>query len=206
MASGLYVRSGPNSGPFYYIKSRMHGYVLDVYGERQSPGTDVILYPKKPGAADNQLWYFEDAGDGFVYICSKLNGLVLDIYGASGRRGTKIILWHRKSSPEITANQKWKIDGDFIVSALHAQVLDVKGASKAEVTPLIVWSKNVVDNEHQRWEIERVYFSGEDYVENTPSGQSSLVDVKECGVAEYKQTVYWETKTQTESLRKDRSS
>ena len=190
MASGLFIRSGPADVPLYYIKSRMHGYVLDVYRGRQSPGADVILFPKNPGAADNQLWYFEDAGDGFVYICSKLNGLVLDICGGSGGRGTKLILWHRNSPPESMSHQKWKIDGDFIVSALHGQVLDVKGGSKAKATPLIVWSKNAVDNENQRWEIERVYFSSENCPENVPAGQSSTV---EYGVMEHKETVYWES-------------
>lgn len=146
------------SGPYYFITSRMHGYVLDINEGNRSPGATVILYPKKtPSPSDNQLWRLEDAGHGYVYIVSKLNGLVLDIEGGRKDAGTKLIMWHRKSgSHEQTANQKWKIMGDVIVSAMHGMVFDIYQGKHDPCTPLIVWPNKQHDNRNQQWSFERV--------------------------------------------------
>ena len=52
----------------------MHGKVLDVCQEQASAGSKVIMFDKKAGLAQNQIWYEDERG----VIRSKLNGYVLD--------------------------------------------------------------------------------------------------------------------------------
>ena len=55
----------------------MHGKVMDIKGNDDSPGTEVILWEKDDGGPDNQLWYISRDG----IIRSKLNGFTLDSSG-----------------------------------------------------------------------------------------------------------------------------
>jgi len=63
---------------YFFIKSQMNGFVLDVSGESHDPGAPVITYPKKDSDNDNQLWY-EDHLTGTIR--SKMHHLCLDING-----------------------------------------------------------------------------------------------------------------------------
>lgn len=142
------------ASPQYFIRSKMHDYVLDVEGGKTQPGTKVILYPKKNPPAKNQLWTLEDAGDGYVHIVSALTGMVLDIQSGSRQAGALVIKWHRKQGrPADTANQRWQIKGDMIISAMHGMVLDIQGASRNPSTPLIVWHNK--SSENQQWAFDR---------------------------------------------------
>ncbi|KAK2138554.1 hypothetical protein LSH36_2811g00002, partial [Paralvinella palmiformis] len=58
---------------YFFIKSELHGKVLDVAGESKQPGTMVIMWPQKSSPAANQLWYLDDNG----FIRSKLTDFCL---------------------------------------------------------------------------------------------------------------------------------
>ena len=167
MASGycsseLSVRPAPR---YCYIKSRMHDFVLEANGNSERSGVSVCQKRKVP--VDHQLWFLDDAGDGFVYICSKLDptgGMVLDIKGASTGKRANIIIYHRKnpersSRDKNPANQKWKLQPDgTIVSALNGYVLDVKGAKREERTPVITFpmkESGLLTN--QLWSLEPAF-------------------------------------------------
>ena len=68
---------------YYYIKNRSCIMALNGNPDRpdkQLAGTLVVLKEKIVDItiANSQLWYLEDAGDGYCYIVSKQNGLILD--------------------------------------------------------------------------------------------------------------------------------
>ena len=124
-----------NPAQYYYIQSKLNGYVLDVEGANAARSTHIITWPKKDvSQSDNQLWYFVDAGvtEGQCTIRSKLNGMAIDIAG-SGGQGTKLITWPVHGG----ANQRWSLqfNGEyaFITSARPGNlVIDIEGASTAK--------------------------------------------------------------------------
>ena len=146
----------------YYIKSG--SFVLSLAGDVDRPdqmlaGTRIVIKEKVRDklAVGSQLWYLEDAGDGYCYIVSMLNGFVLNINNAQWTMSTPVILFPRSSPPTVIANQKWKIDEKegVIVSQLNGQVLHVQqnGISGSYV----IMMKKIGATEEavsQKWEFE----------------------------------------------------
>ena len=64
---------------YFYIVSELNDKVLDVKGNDEDPGAEIIMWRKKDDPADNQLWY--SGRDGLLR--SKLNGFVIDSTGKS---------------------------------------------------------------------------------------------------------------------------
>ena len=147
---------------YYFITSKLNGYVLDIEGNNTAPATPIINYPRKSTGTDNQLWLREptgpkdpSGGQSQYFIKSKLNNYVLDITGNSPTPRTQIISYPQKTSN--TNNQVWQIiessvEGYFyIVSLLNGYVLDVKGGSSAARTPIISFPQNSPTSDNQLW-------------------------------------------------------
>jgi tyrosinase len=136
---------------FFFIKSRMNGFVLDIFGGNPAQGTQIISWPQKNSGTDNQLWQFvPSATPNFFFIKSKLNGMVLDIFGANPGQGTNMIDWPQKSTG--TDNQLWTITRDgFIQSKLNGMVIDIFGANPAQGTKIIDWPKKTSGTTNQQW-------------------------------------------------------
>ena len=158
----IHVASQPEQ--YYYIKNG--SFVLSLSGDINRPdqllaGTAIVIKEKVRDklAAGSQMWYLEDAGDGYCYIVSMLNRFVLDIKGAQWNMSTPVILWPKNSPPTVIANQKWKIDVEegVIVSQLNGQVLQVQQNEKSG-SPVIMMKKIGVaeDAVSQRWEFEPI--------------------------------------------------
>lgn len=149
---------------YYHISNS--GYVLALDGDTSRPdqqlaGTRIVIKEKlrDKTLAGSQMWYLEDAGDGYCYIVSKLNGFVLDISGARWTASTPLILWPKNSPPTVIANQKWKIDvkEGAIVSQLNGQVLQVQQPGKAGSPVVMMPRKGIIeDAESQRWGFETI--------------------------------------------------
>jgi hypothetical protein len=119
---------------------------LDVKGGNIQPNTHIILWHKKFGNdAFNQKWVISP--EGFVHLQGHPH-LVLDVEGGGGA-GTRVILWEKKH--HNNENQKWFLEGHFIVSRASGLVLDVQGGSHAEGAHLIVWQRKHHDNQNQRF-------------------------------------------------------
>lgn len=99
-------------GDYYKITNVHSGKVLDVDGSSTANGTNVFQYDWQN--TDNQLWTFEDAGDGYYYIKSKL-GVYLDIDNAESTDGTNVQVW----SGNQTEAQKFKL----VVPHVHAYTI-----------------------------------------------------------------------------------
>ena len=110
----LYERNNTSAQKFS-IESAGNGYytikmavtddmVLDIYGGTGYQGCNVQIYQSKDTSNDNQLWSFEDAGDGYVYIKSK-TGYYLDVSGGFTDNQTNIHVWTGNG----TDAQRWKL-------------------------------------------------------------------------------------------------
>ena len=147
---------------YYFITSKLNGYVLDIKGANPDPRAQIISYPRKSSCTDNQLWERvptgpkdSAGGQSQYYIKSKLNGFVLDIYGGNTQPRTPIISYPVNSP--ASNNQIWQIvessiEGYFyIVSLLNEFVLDIEGANPAPVTPIISYPQNNPVSDNQLW-------------------------------------------------------
>lgn len=147
---------------YYFITSKLNGYVLDIEGANTAPSTPIISYPRKSSGTDNQLWELVPTGDkgpdggySHYFIKSKLNGNVLDIQGASTQPSTPIISYPQKTSG--TDNQTWQLnDADgkgyfFITSDLNGNVIDIEGNNTAPSTPVISYPRKTSGTQNQEW-------------------------------------------------------
>ena len=162
----LVVRPPPSV--YYHIQSKQTGCVLEIQSACAHPRTYIVVNQKStnPEGEAHQMWYLEDAGNGYFYIVSKLNSLVVDIKGASSTQGAYLIMWHRKSPPENVANQKWKFEGDTIVSQLNGQVLEVRGASTSAGAYVVMSNKKEPLPEHQHWSFVRLPTRGHKMIDD----------------------------------------
>lgn len=58
----------PAGSGYYYIMSKLNGYVIDIKGASTAPGALLDLYPPKSSGTDNQLW--EVVGGSFPSVVS----------------------------------------------------------------------------------------------------------------------------------------
>ncbi|VAW59777.1 hypothetical protein MNBD_GAMMA11-525 [hydrothermal vent metagenome] len=148
---------------YYYIVSKLNGFVLDITGQSKAPVTPVINYPINKPATSNQLWQRVPTGpkdpaggQSQYYIKSKLNGFVLDIKGRNTGKATPIISFP-ENSPAST-NQIWQIEESdiegyfYITSLLNGYVIDVFGQKKTPGTAAISYPKNVPVTDNQLWQ------------------------------------------------------
>ena len=161
----LVIHTPSKPQEYYYIKN--DNYVLSLSGDIHRPdqqlsGCHVVVNSKLTdiSIADSQMWYLEDAGDGYCYIVSKQNGLVLDISGADWKEKAHLIIWPKNTPPTVIANQKWKIDRHvqkgIITSQLNGQVMEVQKI-KTNGSPVIMRRRRGVFTggvTQQLWEFE----------------------------------------------------
>lgn len=121
---------------YFYIRSAMHGKVVDIRGADPSPGGKVITYDQQEGMADNQLWYEDKYG----IIRSKLNDFAFD----SSEGGLKM----QPYDPSIPTMQ-WILMGNRIANRIDpSYVMDIKGGSSGNNVRLISYEYNSGDNQH----------------------------------------------------------
>jgi len=128
---------------YFTIRSGMCDKVLDITGASKNPGAKVILYQKKSGGNDNQLWFEDSYGN----ICSKLNDkLCLD--GSSG-------VLHTGKYEQGKNRTCWAISGNAIRSVHNPnEVLDVKGNCTENGTEICVWNHH--GNPNQQFHFDYV--------------------------------------------------
>lgn len=125
---------------YFFIKSKMHGKVIDIEACNPDPGTNVLMWAQKDEDNDNQLWYEDRHG----YIRSKLNDLILD-----SSDGLKMEEYsHGKTS------QHWCFHDDRLENASDkGNAIDICGANQDDGASLLSYGWHGGPN--QLW--ERVY-------------------------------------------------
>ena len=142
---------------YFFIKSQLNDFVIDIEGKSKADGARLISYPEKDSGTENQLWRFEPGPDGFYFIVSKLNGHVIDIKGSDTKPATQLISWPRNSP--VSANQLWCLepgpDGYYrIASKLNGYLIDITGSNREPVTPLISYPRNGAEGtSNQLWRL-----------------------------------------------------
>ncbi|HYM04027.1 MAG TPA: RICIN domain-containing protein [Stellaceae bacterium] len=114
----------PGGSGYFFIKSKMNGYVVDISGASMSSGATLDAFPQKPAGKtqqnDNQLWLFlqdpKNAND--CFIVSRLNGNVIDIKGANTAPAATLDAFPLK--PSGFNNQLWSVVGGSFPSPLKA--------------------------------------------------------------------------------------
>lgn len=109
---------------YYCIQSMHNGLWLDV----ASPFTDnsnVKLY--YDNSADENHWYFEDAGDGYVYIKNK-RGSYLDVYADSAVNRRNIQTYHYVGNN----SQRWRLEDVTEYYNLHSDTYRIVSAINEE--------------------------------------------------------------------------
>jgi len=148
----------PAGSGYYFIKSKLNGNVIDIYGASTSAGALLDAYPQKP-STNNQLWQFvpDPAGSGYYFIQSQLNGNVIDIQGASTSAGALLDAYPQK--PTGTNNQLWQFVPDpagsgyyFIQSQLNGNVIDIYGASTSAGALLDAYPLKTTGTDNQLWQ------------------------------------------------------
>nr|UCK81496.1 ricin lectin domain-containing protein 5 [Arenicola marina] len=124
-----------SSSQSFYIRSHLNGKVLDVKGGSTAPGTPVIMWQRKPGAANNQLWYLGDQN----VIFSTLNGMALK------NNGTYMCL----TPYDPQGNQRWALVGERIINLAHPhRCLDISGANSGDGAKVIAYDYKGSSNQH----------------------------------------------------------
>jgi len=116
--------------------------VLDISGNDDSAGAEVIIYDKNDEPVDNQLWFCDRSG----LIRSKLNGFVLD--GSDGDI--------KMQECERSCHDQGFVFSNGRMLNLHRQnrVVDIKGNSDDNGTNICEWDFHGGDN--QLWRLEFV--------------------------------------------------
>ncbi len=116
----LYAQKPVTEGQWYVIESYKKSRVLQVQTPYQNNGIAVIL--AKRTNQNNQLFRFEDIGNGFYLIRSKQNNKVFDIRGGSQQNYAVLQVWDQAN----VENQKFKLNlatanSQYYIVAKHSR-------------------------------------------------------------------------------------
>ncbi|ORZ06512.1 hypothetical protein BCR42DRAFT_160251 [Absidia repens] len=151
--------SFPETG-YFFIKSDLHGYVLDVEGDGIKEDAKISLTRIRSTDFASQLWTFRD---GFL-VNSKGDSLVLD--GSSDMAtttGNRVHLSKKKPDASTADDQQWAwgLEGSIYLKDHRSLVLSVKELERSDKNTYIdvyvqeekihLTSKN--PHPEQRWEI-----------------------------------------------------
>ncbi|GAB4001020.1 hypothetical protein GCM10029992_35050 [Glycomyces albus] len=143
----------PPDGASVNLAAVHSGKCVDVISASTADGGEVAQYDCNGGA--NQMWRFDDLGNGYVRITARHSDKCLDVDGASSGDGARVIQWECHGG----TNQQWQVqdagDGAIRLIARHSgKCLEVPSASTANGARLQTWACGSGD--HQRWDMELV--------------------------------------------------
>jgi len=128
-------------GKFFFCRSHLNGFVLEVQNSAQYPGAPLIMWHQKPDGNDNQLWY-EDPGTGTIR--TKMNDFCIDLQGDN-----LTIMPYQPGS----ASQAWMLAANKIQNRYNAsQSFDIKNNSEDAGAEVFAWDFHGGPN--QLWSFE----------------------------------------------------
>lgn len=142
---------------YFFIKSSLHGYVLDVVGDIKESSYAVLTRMKSTDFA-SQLWSFQN---GFL-VNLKGRTLVLDAAQAALVAGERVHLSIRNSKAEGDEDQTWEhsADGSIHLKSKRSFVLSLKETKRSDkhtqIDVFVQEAKPLVKKEsrpEQHWEI-----------------------------------------------------
>jgi hypothetical protein len=117
--TSIYTQNPVRKGQWYIIESYQKGRVLQVQPPYENNGVAVTLAQRSN--QNNQLFRFEEIGNGFYIIRSKEQNKVLDIRGGSQENNAILQVWNQAN----VENQKFKLnlatgDNQYYITAKHS--------------------------------------------------------------------------------------
>ncbi len=176
------IRSGGDFSYYQIANVRNQKLYPDVLNWSLDSEADIILY--QGGLGDNEIWFFEYAGDGFFYIRSKHSGLYLEVQ--SGTSLQMRISGRNVQQAEFTgeANQQWKLLPTAVrYNAVAPATPTGLTATAQPASILLEWTApadkdlrgyNILRSEDGNdWYVINVGIEGTAYIDNTTqSGQT----------------------------------
>lgn len=135
------------------IESHLNGKVLNVENGYANAGARIILWKKEYPPPTNELFSFQDAGNGWFHIVSALDpNMVVDVEGGYANNGAKLILYQRQHPPK--PNQLFQWHGQALRSALGSDmVLDVEGGNTNDGAGVVLWPHKSGYSANQSWRV-----------------------------------------------------
>ncbi|WP_412538771.1 beta-galactosidase [Longispora sp. K20-0274] len=123
-------------GASYVVTNRRSGLVIDVAGNSQTAGTQLIQWAAHGGA--NQRWRLTGVAGGANTLTSASSGQLVDVKGGDSADGTPVIQWPANGG----TNQQWRlvtVDTDYVklVNVRTGKLLGVTGGSTANGATLV---------------------------------------------------------------------
>ena len=114
-------------------------------------GAVIVVSSEKSPSRASQMWYLDHQLDGTLLVVSALHGRVLDC--GKGYKQAKLKVWKCHGG----TNQRWRIDGDYLVSAMSSgYVMDIEGGGALRGGSLILWTRNNPPSVYQRFTFVKV--------------------------------------------------
>ena len=138
----------PSTVKYYFIQSKLNDLVLDIDGYNSGRAGRLNMYSQKDMAdADNQLWYFVEAGNGQYAIHSKLNNFALTSISVEG--DPRFMTY----PADGTTYQRWSLEFKgteaFITAAAYGLVVNINRGKTDRGAMVGIYEKNGED--HQWW-------------------------------------------------------
>merc|ERR1712080_743004 len=105
-------------------------------------GRQLILWDKLEGS--NQMWKLDTKGR----LLNKKRNEALDIFGSNEYDGAKVTAW----TPHNGDNQKWRVEGGYIISQMNGKVVQANALTKGSVIEM--WEKEENPGKLQKWKID----------------------------------------------------
>lgn len=147
---------------YYKVVAFHSGKVLDVEGDSESNGADVIQYHYKGSVqTGNQKWVFHPLGNEYYKILAQHSDKALTVIGGSDSNGANVI----QEQYQGFDHQKWKLEelagGNYKIIARHsAKVIEVPNGSQDDVASVKQAEYNGADYQH--WSLDSLAGAGED--------------------------------------------
>ncbi|OQW91123.1 MAG: hypothetical protein BWK79_17745 [Beggiatoa sp. IS2] len=150
------------AGVAYTVRSKLHGFVLEVQGNNREPRTPIVSGPLNGTGAPNQQWQFVPVSGsaGTYLISSMLNNFVIDITGSNTAPITPVIAYPT-NGPSGTPNQQWELvavpntENTYLIKTkLNGFVLDIEGSHRTAGARVISYPVNGANGtSNQHWEL-----------------------------------------------------
>lgn len=123
------LHGGPFPAGYFFIKSELHGYVLDVKDEVQE-GAQLVLTRLRTTDFASQMWSYRN---GFLVNLKNPN-MAIDAAERRVLAGELVHISERKSSSKDAVNQQWEFSPEGLIhlKTKHSLVLSIKETKRSD--------------------------------------------------------------------------
>jgi hypothetical protein len=155
---GTRTQPFPDPQKYYYIGNKKSGKVIGVAGGTSgntADGAKLIQWAK--GAAEDQQWRLEDAGNGYFYLINKKSSKLACVTSGSTADGAKLHQWAKIDGAD---DEKWRLEDAgngyfYLINKKSSKLACVTSGSTADGAELHQWAK-IDGADDQKWKFEAI--------------------------------------------------